>query len=82
MKQLILALALLVAGPAVAGTDYVCVNQCTMKGFQYGLCTARCTYPDSASLAVQPSRQTDFACVNQCTRTGLLYGLCLQRCSY
>jgi len=44
-KKLILAALLAMASlDAIAMTDYMCVNDCIAKGYQYGLCVKMCSY--------------------------------------
>jgi hypothetical protein len=70
------------------GTDYKCVTDCTSQGYQYALCQARCSYPDSvAPSPYSPPAQvrphgTDFQCVNSCTQQGYQYAFCHAKCSY
>jgi hypothetical protein len=80
MRYLILAIFPIVVH---AGTDFSCVNDCTAKGYMYGLCQQRCSFGSNDSTFELPKpKQTDFQCVNQCTSQGMMYQLCQERCSY
>lgn len=89
MKNLMFsAILALLATPAMALTDYQCVNDCTAKGYLYGLCVDRCTVqqaPIQQQQAIQaspPIQRTDYQCLNRCTQAGYQYGLCKAKCSY
>lgn len=70
------------------GTDFKCMGDCTRAGYQYGLCQARCSYPDPVAPApYSPPAQirphgTDYQCVNNCTQHGYQYAYCNAKCSY
>ena len=85
MKIVLLAFALATSLNAFSQTDYQCVNDCTTQGYQYGLCTDRCTINDSNqfnSPQIQPAKQIDYQCVNDCSAKGYQYNLCTNRCSF
>lgn len=86
MKKFIL-LALFLISPAMAATDFQCVNDCTSKGYMYNYCTDRCSYStgyDQPQQTRQPQRikQTDYKCLSDCTARGYMYNYCQQQCSY
>lgn len=78
-------LVIFLAAPALSfsQTDYACVSDCTNNGYQYGLCTDRCTTNDNNGLyAPQQPKQTDYQCVTDCTNKGYQYNLCTEKCSF
>lgn len=84
MKYLII-FTLMYSNVALSDTDYACVNDCTSKGYQYGLCTERCSFGnDNQFSSPQPQqiKQTDYQCVEDCTSKGYQYNLCTDRCSF
>lgn len=76
--KLIIGFALLIGAPALAFTDFACLNDCLNTGTMYGLCQRRCTVADSFPAPTQ----VDFACVNRCTAQGYNLFLCRERCAY
>jgi len=88
MNKLLL-IGLLIAGfnaEAYEQTDYACLNDCTAKGNQYGLCKARCSWdnaPQQAPTYQAPKiKQTDYQCVTNCTNQNYQYNFCVEKCSY
>jgi hypothetical protein len=85
---LLFAIAIL-ATPAIAGTDYTCVSDCTAKGYMYNYCTSRCSYDDNSrgsswgeeSRPRRQQPQTDYSCMSDCT-SRYMYDYCKQKCSY
>lgn len=48
MKKLIITLIVTISAlaclKAFASTDFICVNDCTSKGYSYQLCKQQCSY--------------------------------------
>lgn len=88
MKKISLLVFLFAAFNAVAyeQTDYTCLNDCTSKGNQYGLCKARCSWdssPQQSQTYQAPKmKQTDYQCVTNCTNQNYQYSFCVEKCSY
>lgn len=83
--------------PAMAATDYVCVNNCQQAGYMFQYCQSRCSYGTGTSggqpfmgqqqgilpnLGGQRPLSTDFQCMSDCTALGYAYRLCKTKCSY
>lgn len=90
-RVFVLLLSLTLAVPALAATDYQCMNDCTNRGYMYQYCKSRCSY-DTTPQWEQPLQQnpyntpripqTDYQCLYDCTSKGYLYQFCKERCSY
>lgn len=79
MRMLIV---LLLFSSAAQALDFKCFEDCTAKGYQYGLCQSRCDeQPKPEPVTYQTPKQTDFLCVNDCTGAGYSLLLCQNKCS-
>lgn len=95
MKLPFLFVALLLTFPALAQTDYKCVNDCTSNGYMYNLCMQQCTVqaqptqqyqqlqsPPQQQQQFEPAKRVDYQCMNNCSQAGYQYGFCKDKCSY
>ncbi|MDE2335687.1 MAG: hypothetical protein KGL10_00075 [Alphaproteobacteria bacterium] len=67
--------------PKPAGTDPLCMNNCTQRGFETRYCETRCSF-DPALQAQNGGDPDDPRCLNSCRSAGRDPAFCEKTCRY